>query len=468
MNIKPLFVLSALLISFAFTVAAWGHQYTWDPGCECWVPDTSGPSVPDDDSELDTPPDPEPSKFALTGTGVDAAGLRALSSIVSFNHHQPDGVVETREFQYSTPGNFVNRADSSVNLWLVFHGGNGSSSTMHRFFKHIAHSAPTVLVYPEALRVTPENVVTTDPDEDIVWRGLKTPGSGADVDAYRDITFVERLVGRLLINNPQLNGNKVYVSGFSSGGSMTWMLLCYRSSMFAGFGIYSRQLGPFRETEGCGDGELTGNTDSRTGYERLTGFRPDKYGRYGNIITLRSASGVAPTKPVLYIHGTADDNLDHLGQPGCWQGRPPVAPGDCTLDQDPLYSMDYDGPLEQRDDISSVNWLLDRHQLPSEPVSDCTVLDANSSSADNVVTHRFRYDTDVKQPVTWYEMQGAGHAVASLSNSNDFEASLHTQMYFEDYAGMLEGSSALPSGFAFRCLAGAVGIDDGIPEPTKP
>ncbi len=130
--------------------------------------------------------------------------------------------------------------------------------------------------------------------------------------------------------------------------------------------------------------------------------------------------------------------------------------------------MDYDGPLEQRDDISSVNWLLDRHQLPSEPVSDCTVLDANSSSADNVVTHRFRYDTDAKQPVTWYEMQGAGHAVASLSNSNDFEASLHTQMYFEDYAGMLEGSSAIPSVFAFRCLTGALGIDEWIPDPTKP
>jgi poly(3-hydroxybutyrate) depolymerase len=441
---------------------AWGYYYTWDPGCQCWVPDTSGPDIPDVDPGPSDPPDTEPSKFVLSNTGVDAENYRALSPVVSFNHHQPDGVLEAREFQYTTPSNFAKRADSSVNLWLVFHGGNGNSSTMHRYFKRIPHNAPTVVVYPEALRVTYNNVVTTDPEQIVMWRGLKIPGQGRDPNAYRDIAFVERLIGRLLVNNPQLNGNKVYVSGFSSGGAMVWTLMCFRSSLFAGFAVYSHQLGLTRETEGCGNGELSGPGDHRTGYELLTGNRPDPYGRHG--------LALAPSKPVLYIHGTKDDNLDREGQPGCWKGGPPVDPADCTFDEDPMYSMDYGGPLQERDDISSINWLLSRHQLPSHSVSDCTVRDADPGNSDKVTTHRYEYDVSApsslliqanQQPVTWYEMQGAGHDVSTLaqaagsSNSTDFEASLHTKAFFEEHAGMFVGPPSSDTPAALICRAPA-------------
>ena len=223
-----------------------------------------------------------------------------------------------------------------------------------------------------------------------------------------------------------------------------------------------------RETGGCGDGQLSGSGNLRTGYELLTGSQPDRYGRQD----LASF----PTKPVLYIHGTKDDNLDWPGEPGCWRGGPPVDANDCTLDEDPLYSMDYGGPLEQRDDISSVNWLLNRHQLAPDPVSDCIVLDADPgnndsdadlSNTDKVTTHRYEYHASrssprpvVAQPVTWYEMQGAGHDVSTLnqvagnSNSTDFEASLHTKTFFEDRAGMLTGpqsSTTTAATVAFAC-----------------
>lgn len=457
---KHYFILCFLAV---FAAPALAYQSTWDSGCQCWVPDTSGPEIPDTTSGSSTPPDTEPSKFVLANTGVDSDGHRARSSVVSFNHHQPDGVVEAREFRYTTPSNFGHRSTSSVNLWLVFHGRGGNSSSMDRFFKLIPHDAPTVVVYPEALRVTYNNVVITDQSEPRMWRSLKTPGSGSNPGAYRDVAFVERLVGRLLVNNPQLNGNKVYVSGFSSGGAMSWMLLCNRSSLFAGFAIASHQLGLFQDTEGCGDRELSGTGDHRTGYERLTGAKPDQYGRHG--------TAIFPTKPVLYIHGTADDNLAHTGTPGCWQGGPPVDADDCTLDADPLYSMDYGGPDEQRDDISTVNWLLDRHQLPSAVSSDCIVLDVDPSSTDLVTTHRYKYAADTspsgvfiapKQPVTWYEMQGAVHNFSTLNqragttNSTDFEASLHTKTFFEDHAGMLigaqsSGTASFAFNFAFRC-----------------
>lgn len=441
------------------------HQYTWDPDCDCWIPDTSGPSIPDEDDPADTfsGPDPEPSKFTLLQTGGNA-GNRGISAVVTFDHHQPDGVVETREFQYSTPKNFKNRAHDSVNLWLVFHGKNGNSSSMHgKYFKVIPHDAPTVMVYPEALRVTYQNQVTTDTDEQSMWRGHQTPGDGAEPNAFRDVTFVERLVGRLLINNPQLNGNKVYVSGFSSGASMTWMLLCYRSAMFAGFAVYSHELGLIRETEGCGDGELSGLTDNRTGYERLTGVEPDRYGPNGN----PPAMLLSPTKPVLYIHGTLDDNLIFGPTAGCWAGRPPLAANECALNEDPLFSMDYGGPLEDRDDKSSVLWLLSRHLLPNEPASVCTVLDADRSNSDSVVTFRYEYRSasaialGSHEPVTWYEMKGADHNVSTLDqptvglNSTDFEASLHTQSFFETVAGMLKTTAASRFASDFLCSSSA-------------
>jgi poly(3-hydroxybutyrate) depolymerase len=466
MTLRSALPTTCLLALACLTVAVSAHQYQWDSHCECWVPDTSGPTLPDDTADPNVPPDTEPSKFVLTGTGINADGNRALSDEITFNHHQPDGVVETRTFRYSTPRNFASRADSSVNLWLVFHGKNGSTTTMHndKSFNRIPHDAPTVLVYPQALRVTYLNQVTSDPDEIIMWRSPKVPGSGDDVNAFRDVTFIDRLVTRLLVNNPQINANKVYVSGFSSGGTMTWMLLCYRSSLFAGFGVYSRQLGYVLEREGCGDGQLPGTGDTRTGYERLTGNAPDTYGRFGSIF---DPLWGAPTRPVIYMHGTADDNLQHPGEPGCWAGRPPENDGECQLDEDPLYSMDYGGEMQDRDDMSSVGWLRARHQLSSTPVSDCTVLDADASNSDHVVTHRFEYAApppilmglapSIGARVTWYEMRGGGHMVSTLdqpagaANSTDFYASLHTKSFFEDRAGMLKGPSS-GSVLTFQCM----------------
>ena len=138
---------------------------------------------------------------------------------------------------------------------------------------------------------------------------------------------------------------------------------------------------------------------------------------------------------------------------------------ECRLDEDPLYSMDYGGELQDRDDISSVGWLLARHQLPDSPNSDCTVIDLDPSNSDHVVTHRFEYAAPPPlarlaplrgEPVTWYKMRGAGHDVSTLdqpagaTNSTDFYASRHTEAFFEDRAGMLKGPSS-GSVLTFQC-----------------
>jgi hypothetical protein len=481
---------ASLAQSFVITGAlvVWTFAYPDAAAALEWNPDTGEvtdiPEVDYSNEDADENPT-EPSVFALSQIGVYADGDRSLSAAITFDHHQPDGVVEARKFQYSTPVNYATRSNTSVNLWVVFHGGGGNSATMHQFFKKIPHDAPTVLVYPEALRVTPFNVITTDPDESVIWRTVRTPGAGSDPNAYRDVAFVERLVARLLANNPQINPNNVYVSGFSSGGSMSWMLLCYRSSLFQGFGLLSHQLGYFRESEGCGNGELQGLSDNRTGYEKLTGIMPDTYGKQP--ITAGSYSSLfafAPTKPVFYTHGTADDNLIRTGASGCWVGGPPSTPQECTLDQDPLYYMNYEGDLDildNRDDISTVNWLLNRHQLPGDSRSLCVVPDENAASGtDNVVTFRHDYVATAVtgtvaigpsrsggtfslvqgSPLRWYEMAGGGHAVSALdqgaasTKSKDYDVAIHAMRFFEDQAGMLKQSNPTGSSLFLRCLSG--------------
>ena len=47
----------------------------------------------------------------------------------------------------------------------------------------------------------------------------------------------------LLARFPKLNANKVYATGFSSGGGMTYMLACYRASLFRGFSVVAKTLG---------------------------------------------------------------------------------------------------------------------------------------------------------------------------------------------------------------------------------
>ena len=47
----------------------------------------------------------------------------------------------------------------------------------------------------------------------------------------------------LLARFPKLNANKVYATGFSSGGGMTYMLACYRGSRYRGFSVAAKTLG---------------------------------------------------------------------------------------------------------------------------------------------------------------------------------------------------------------------------------
>jgi poly(3-hydroxybutyrate) depolymerase len=70
----------------------------------------------------------------------------------------------------------------------------------------------------------------------IIYWNASLPGT------FTDVLFVEELRSMILARFPNLNANKVYATGFSSGGGMTLALACYRSSLFRGFSIVARML----------------------------------------------------------------------------------------------------------------------------------------------------------------------------------------------------------------------------------
>jgi poly(3-hydroxybutyrate) depolymerase len=397
--------------------------------------------------------------IVLTQTPV-IAGERDLSPPAMFEviHPTTGAVLETRNFKYTTPSNFATRGAATVNLWVVFHGGGGNMSTMNRYFDIIPDSAPTAIIFPEA---------TLSPNGDTQWRGVTVLNDVKDEDTFYDVAFIEQLVDNLLSANPQLHPNKVYASGFSSGANMTWTLLCYRSKPFRGCSMHSQPLGKAKRDSGCGDGRLqhpvSGLWTVKTGYEKLTGVQADRYGYNPN---LPANKIVNKTKAVLYSHGTYDDNLEFTDIAGCSTANPAT----CEPKEDPVNSMDEGRPNQNRDDISTTNWLLERHDLANNLVATTPLLDEDPINRnDNVETTQRTYLTSLGTPVAislkavrWMEMQGGVHALSAfdhegddcpdygaippsksncntnLNASKDYETSIKVKVFFETYAGMLQ------------------------------
>jgi poly(3-hydroxybutyrate) depolymerase len=67
-----------------------------------------------------------------------------------------------------------------------------------------------------------------DPDNDASW---------ADPNSYVDVTFITNLIDQVIAYYPTIDRTRVYVQGFSNGAALAEVLLCGRSTSFAGFGI---------------------------------------------------------------------------------------------------------------------------------------------------------------------------------------------------------------------------------------
>jgi len=149
-------------------------------------------------------------------------------------------------------------------------------------------------------------------------------------DTFRDVIFIENLRSMLLSRFPKLNPNKVYTTGFSSGGGMSYSLLCYRANLFRGSSIAARTLyGEEQRGDYDADGIVETDPNSlvatcgKSQYDagRATGISTPTLWGQGIIspISLFNPPIIGRvTKPVALFVGDQDDShtMDDINQTG--------------------------------------------------------------------------------------------------------------------------------------------------------
>jgi len=176
-----------------------------------------------------------------------------------------DGFGRERKFYVHIPDDYdtVDGITEKIPLIFAFHGGGQQQEAMVNgkwgdyFDQNIAFVIPLGEPDPCANNplgtqwMQPAFGANTTPTDANCVPATQVVDSFGDTVAYwnaslpgtfTDVLFVEQLRALILSRFPKLNANKVYATGFSSGGGMTLSLLCYRSNLFRGFSVVAKML----------------------------------------------------------------------------------------------------------------------------------------------------------------------------------------------------------------------------------
>jgi len=178
-----------------------------------------------------------------------------------------DGFGRTRRFWVHVPVDYdvVNGINQKIPLVFAFHGGGQNRQDMvdgkwgDYFDQEIAFVIPlgepdpcdnplgnggTQWLLPGLGASTSAGNPNCDAASQVVdvFGAPLTYWNASLSGAFTDVLFVEALRTMVLSRFPKLNSEKVYATGFSSGGGMTLALACYRSAQFRGFSVVGRTL----------------------------------------------------------------------------------------------------------------------------------------------------------------------------------------------------------------------------------
>ncbi len=131
-----------------------------------------------------------------------------------------------RTFQLHVPSSLPKPAP----LLIVLHGGGGASSGMRRMtdFDRVADQHGFIVVYPDGLYRQ--------------WNDRRGSGRQMRSDAD-DVKFISALIDSLAAHLP-VDTRRVYATGMSNGGMMTYRLACDLSDKIAAFAVVTANISP--------------------------------------------------------------------------------------------------------------------------------------------------------------------------------------------------------------------------------
>ncbi len=137
-----------------------------------------------------------------------------------------------RTYQLYVPENLLSQ--SEVPLVLSFHGGGGNAENQARVseFNPLADEHGFIAVYPNGSGRLDDRLLT--------WNGSGCCGY-AQENNIDDVGFIRRLVIELESQYP-IDRTRVYATGFSNGGIMSYRLACEASDLFAAVAPVSATL----------------------------------------------------------------------------------------------------------------------------------------------------------------------------------------------------------------------------------
>ena len=158
--------------------------------------------------------------FAVMATTLSACSQRQAAQ-AGLTH---DGT--TREYILHVPASYD--AAVAVPLVINFHGGcmDAASQQAAMDMRPLANEHNFILVYPEGLG---ENGASCQ-----IWNSGPYQDPSQNKTSADDLGFTEALV-RHISSTHSIDQDRIYATGFSNGGFMTYALACYKSDIFAAF-----------------------------------------------------------------------------------------------------------------------------------------------------------------------------------------------------------------------------------------
>lgn len=143
-----------------------------------------------------------------------------------------DGRVRTYTLQL--PSNYYEAAGFS--LVIAMHGGGGTGVQFEATSRlsEKANTAKFIVVYPDGVK-------STGP------LGLQTWNAGTCCDYARDnniddVKFIRELINKL-VSNYKINAKKIYATGHSNGGMLSYRLACEMADKIAAIAVSSCSMG---------------------------------------------------------------------------------------------------------------------------------------------------------------------------------------------------------------------------------